>query len=1121
MTSDFLVLSLRSAWHYRRTHMGTLLGVVVASAVLVGALLVGDSVTYSLRRLALLRLGGTEYAVDAGARFFDERISSETASALRASCAAVLQLDGMALHRDPATGAERRANRVRVLGIDASFPALAPGGGAAPRRGQIALSRKLALQLGASTGDEVALRVEQPSLLPRDAPLSSRKDRLYRRAALTVSAVVGDEALGRFSLRAEQVAPFNAFVDLAWLQETVGLGRGVNLLLVAASGDGPLTTEAVAGALKRSIRPGRIGLEVREATGTGVLQLESGRVFLDPAVTQAALSYGEGEAVGALTYLVNSISLVGTTSPHAVPYSFMLAASPSADRRLSPVPAAMAPDEILLNRWTADRLGAATGDRVRVDYYELTAANTFEARSREFRVRGVLEMAELGAERELAPAFPGLSDVESCRDWDIGMPLEQGQLADEANEEYWNLHGQTPKAVVSLAAGQAMWGNRFGDLTSVRYPAATGRRARIEAWIGEQLDPAAVGLAVAPVRRRALEAARGAVDFGQLFLGMSFFLIVAALMLTGLLFVFGVDRRAQEIGTLRAVGYRPRTIGILLLGEGAAIALAGCVIGAGLGALYTRALTWGLARFWSGAVSGAAIRFHARTGTLLVGAGASFVTALSALALAVQRQVRCTARELLTRESPESPGHSGRDGRRTRALDVVFALGALAALAMAVAAAVTDTQRAVGVFFGAGALILAAGLRLGHRVLGRLARQSSESWVGLRQVALRNAGRRRGRSLTALGLLACGCFIVFSVSSMKEDAGAHTERRSSGAGGFDLYAESTLGLSGNLADPGTQERWGLRDGFAAHGVATVCLRASDGDDASCFNLNLAGAPRLLGVDPDALSERGAFLDGSGDVWQLLRRELPDGVVPGLAGDADTATWGLKKRTGEERGGLLTYVSERGETFRVKLVGKLPMRLSVFQGTVLIAERDFTRRFPSRSGHRVFLFDVGDGAVDAVAALLVRKLERMGFSTQTTSERLAEFYAVESTYLSMFLVLGGLGLLLGTLGLGVVVLRNIVERRRELAILRAVGFSRAQVRAMVLTEHALLVLMGVGLGCAAAFVAIWPGLRAPGVEVPCLLLAGLLFGVCGLGLLWVVLAARWALRRPLIPALRGE
>jgi ABC-type antimicrobial peptide transport system permease subunit len=115
----------------------------------------------------------------------------------------------------------------------------------------------------------------------------------------------------------------------------------------------------------------------------------------------------------------------------------------------------------------------------------------------------------------------------------------------------------------------------------------------------------------------------------------------------------------------------------------------------------------------------------------------------------------------------------------------------------------------------------------------------------------------------------------------------------------------------------------------------------------------------------------------------------------------------------------------------------------------------------------------------------------------------------------------LGLLLGSVALGVVVLRNVLERRSELALLRAVGFTRRKVGLLILFEHWVLLAAGLLCGSVAGFVAVIPSLRSAGGAVPglslLLTLAALAFG----GILWIYLATASALRGPMLSALRGE
>jgi ABC-type antimicrobial peptide transport system permease subunit len=117
--------------------------------------------------------------------------------------------------------------------------------------------------------------------------------------------------------------------------------------------------------------------------------------------------------------------------------------------------------------------------------------------------------------------------------------------------------------------------------------------------------------------------------------------------------------------------------------------------------------------------------------------------------------------------------------------------------------------------------------------------------------------------------------------------------------------------------------------------------------------------------------------------------------------------------------------------------------------------------------------------------------------------------------------GGLGLLLGSAGLGVVVLRNVLERRGELALLAAVGFPPRALRWLVICEHAALQGLGLLAGLAAAFLAVLPVLLSPGTQISLRSLSITLGLVFLSGLFWTWVAARLALRGELLAALRDE
>jgi ABC-type antimicrobial peptide transport system permease subunit len=232
------------------------------------------------------------------------------------------------------------------------------------------------------------------------------------------------------------------------------------------------------------------------------------------------------------------------------------------------------------------------------------------------------------------------------------------------------------------------------------------------------------------------------------------------------------------------------------------------------------------------------------------------------------------------------------------------------------------------------------------------------------------------------------------------------------------------------------------------------------------------------------------------------------------GDANSIQWAMGKKIGD----TLDYVDERGQPFKVRIVGGVAN--SILQGQLLIDESAFKARFPSIAGYRMFLIDAPSNTSSNVTAALSRSLQDFGLELTATAKRLAQFNAVQNTYLGTFQILGGLGLLLGSAGLGVVVLRNVLERRGELAVMQAVGFSRRKLRGLVLREHMTLLWAGLVLGMVAAFIAVLPALR-PGSDMPWGSLAVTLAAIAANGLLWTWLATRFAMRGQLLEALRNQ
>jgi hypothetical protein len=266
--------------------------------------------------------------------------------------------------------------------------------------------------------------------------------------------------------------------------------------------------------------------------------------------------------------------------------------------------------------------------------------------------------------------------------------------------------------------------------------------------------------------------------------------------------------------------------------------------------------------------------------------------------------------------------------------------------------------------------------------------------------------------------------------------------------------------------------------------------------------------------PDALIQRGGFafqnlLMDAENPWTLLTQDLEPDVIPAF-GDFNSVLWILHKQLGDD----IVLQNEAGQAVKLRLVGLL--QNSIFQSELLISESNFLTHFPGRSGYGYFLVDVPRKQAVSLTTLLEKQLKDAGFDAMSTAQKLAHFRMVENTYLSTFQMLGGLGLLLGTLGLGVVLLRNVIERRGELAALRAFGFRRSSLSRMLLVENGFLVI-----GTVSALVTVMPHLAGHGGSVPWGSLLWTLCFIFGAGLVASGVAVFFALRTPLLPALKRE
>ncbi|QVL31506.1 ABC transporter permease [Telmatocola sphagniphila] len=1116
-------LILRNLVYHGRSNLSVLFAAAVGTAVLVGALLVGDSLRGSLRQRAEDQLNGIERVLIAP-RFFRE----ELATSLGSTPGLLLQ-GSVGSQKDPTL----RSGKVTVLGTPHLLTESEALSG-------VALSTELASQLHVQVGDSVQLNVQKASAMPRSSVLGRRGTTdTTQSVSLKVDRILPADHPGNlFQLSPTPSMPLNLFVPLKVLQEALNQPGQINAIFSLVS-----EKKDPSGLLAEKLTLEDWGLKVHIPKKLkSYISVESKRLVLEPAAVEAAHQAAKDlnfRAADTFVYLANSIA----HDQQAIPYSIVAGLDPTQSEPLGkflPEGVTELKDyEIVLSAWRESPLKVKIGDTIRLEYFEPEIEGEIKSAKTEFKLKGFIPLEGVAADPDLTPEFPGITDKLSISNWDPPFPYDQSRVKSN-DDNYWRRYKTTPKAYITLNAARKLFASRFGDTTSVRIAPTAGQDLNAgltqfsQAFL-KHLDPKAGGFVFEPIRERLLKSSSGSNDFGMLFLGFSFFLIVAALLLVGLMFRLNVERRAKEFGLLEASGFSPTWIRSLLTQEGMLLSLIGSLLGL-LGAIgFAAGMLYMLKVLWPDASVRSFLRLHIGPTSLIIGLIASVGMSLFAIRWAV-RILRKIPPALLLKgvtssQLDERIETQEVNPRRHRILKIVLwvvLVGGLACLVMG--PYMPPGEPRAGSFFsgGSGILIFLLGMlwirlkshKTPVRSLGNLA------WT--------NTARNPTRSLLTAGLLASAGFLLVAVESFRREPEADFAKKEGGSGGFPEIMELDVPL---FVAPNTPEFLdnllaGLRRIYqdqklnateVASKVKAVedqwqgkqslyAFRVRAGDDASCLNLYQATNPRVLGVSAEFL-QRGGFvfsdqIHAAENPWTLLEEVSPGEPVP-IFVEENTATWMLKKSIGD----VFEIPDENGKPYSVKLVGTL--KDSPFQSEILMSAKAFLQHYPKQEGYGFFLLDLPEEQQKQ----LLTGLGVYGPSISGTRQRVANYLAVENTYLTTFQLLGGLGLLLGVLGLAAVLLRNIFERRGELALLTALGYSRPVIRGLLNWENFSLFAVGLAIGVLAALISILPATRLS--EIPWLRL-GVLLGVVFIA---GVIAIRWAiyatLKQKIVSALRAD
>lgn len=1130
----FKELTNRNSVYFVRYYKLVAIAVLITVAVIVGSLVVGDSVRTTLVKRVTERLGATETIVFSRNSFMADGLADDPLFGEKTR--GILLTNGF-------ISSDGRLIPVYVWGVnDLSIP-----------KGAARINQALFKELGGDTQvlaaqskktsggnmDAIVLRLPASGLIPSGSLFVTENYTTSMR--LSFDGTVSVKEGGNISMKNEQVIPLNIFVNREELAEVMETNGKINLILSP--------NKVSADALEKVWNYHTSGLSVSHRDG--FTEISSDRVFLQEDVV-ATIRHNNPASNRLFSYLANAIET--DDSDKSIPYSFVTAVDRFQNQSLQK-------DEIILSDYSANRLQVRPGDRIRLSYFTSDDFKTLQTDTITLRVKAIVPISELLVDKTLSADFPGLSNVDRCTDWDSDLPINMDLITDE-DEAYWERYRSTPKAIVAYDAIADDWGNAYGTATAIRIgdtdsyrhtnaasqhniagtqptTAESNETAETTAKRDESITHSATaesgkvgamepdlsglqagmfGIQLIYPRETGLFAAKNGVDFSSLFLALGFFIVVSALLLMLVPLSEMLYKRKGETDLLKALGYTRKRITQMLWSESAPVVLHASIVGVVAGLLYTTLIMWLLGNVWKGATHTDGFSVYPGIVTILIGLFVGVVLSLWILRRVIVRNLKKKKR--LTGNKKQS--------LQTKRIAVILST----LVAVGVIAVNFFILHSVVLFVIAGVVLIGTAAIWGDYLISRNG-ASAAGRFHVDKLVWSTLLANKKQVMLSFFTLAMGVFIVFSVGLNRKGFADSSQIRT-GTGGYTLWCESAVPIYHNMMTAAGREKLSLTT-LPTETKILQCLRYS-ADDASCLNLNKVTTPTVLGVDMDALSASDFQIEQS--LYNLNREEVfsymqtnyehpsdadpagqahshgrpvqqtnhrkthsnqvntnndihshPMPVYPALI-DATVLTWSLMMSLGD----TLHYTNDQGQDVAIRLVGTLTN--SIFQGHILIDRRLFSEIWKETAGSEVFLLKTSEAEKNEVKTLLSQALNEYGIRVTTTNDRLKQFNTVTDTYLTIFLTLGGLGLLLGIMSFVIVVRKNLAMRRREIALYRTFGFTRKKIEQILYRENRIVPLYAIATGVVSALVGVSISFMNTGVGVWLLaLLFALFFVLC--------------------------
>jgi len=879
-------------------------------------------------------------------------------------------------------------------------------------RGQAKINAALSNEIKSSKTKDLVLRLPAAGMVPSGSLFVA--DTYTTSLRLELESVVSVNQGGNLNLKNEQTIPFNIFVNREELAEAMNAPGKINVIL----SDRKISKEDFASAWNYtqsglSVFPCHYGgLRVKPAT-----TIVSDRVFIQDKVVET-LCKNDSASNRIYSYLANAIHSKHPKlhSPlKSIPYSFIAAVDYYKGQRVKP-------DEIILSDYAARRLNARIGDTLCVSYFISRQFKTLIEDSVFLTVGKTVPLKDLQADKTLAADFPGLSNVERCTDWESDLPINMNLITGE-DEDYWAEYRNTPKALVPYTALTARWANAFGSATAL----CISDTSRLK-----ELTPEMFGIQLVYPREAGITAAKSGVDFSSLFLSLGFFIIISAGMLMMVPLSEMLFRRRDELNLLKAAGFSGRRIRRLLWSETAPVVFFSAIAGVVVGIAYTYSVLFLLGNVWKGATHTEGFRVYPNLTTTFAGMFAGIIISLTLLYIRIVRTLKKCFGTQMT---------------QTLQINADFYLPAYSTLSTFIFLCLLLINvffiKSPFLFVGTGIVFIITGWTWFDYMIDRGVNQKMP--FNLSKLMWASLFYTKKQVMLSFFTLASGVFIVFSVGLHRQGFADSSKIRAA-TGGFSLWCETSVPVYHNVQTKEGRAKLALKN--LPNETKVVQLLKYSADDASCLNLNKVATPNVLGIDMEELKNSGFKIKAP--LWD------DSGAIPALV-DETVLMWSLGKKIGD----TIVYIGDKGQPVPIRLAGTI--QNSIFQGYILIDKTSFSKIWSEISGSEIMLVKTPELTVTDTKALISQALNDYGVRVTTTGERLKMFNSVSDTYLTIFMTLGGLGLLLGIFSFIIVVRKNIIARTKETALYRSFGFDEKRTKILLYKENIIILLYAIFTG----------------------------------------------------------